>query len=288
MQWYFYVFGSVVFAAAFAIARKKALEKEHALDFESARSFFVVLILLFFLPLVEISVSWAVLFLVYLSSLLAAVGIVFMSKAYRHSEISLIYPLNNLKPFFVFVLAYFFLSEKISLLNASGVFLLLISAYALEADHHFSDFFYPLKSLFSSKYNIYFIFSLVLFSITSLFDKYFVSNFFTPLSLLFIMWILISLNLNIIHGVTHGFKEVRDMIIRKPALPLLVAVFSVGSNFLYLTALQTAYVSLVTPLLMLSTLLVVVIGGKFFKEQNLFYRAAISVVMLVGAYLIII
>ena len=110
----------------------------------------------------------------------------------------------------------------------------------------------------------------------------------TILTFLFLIWIFIALNLNIIHGIFYGFKEVEKYFMKKLYVPFLVAFLSLGTNFLYLNALQNGPVSLVTPVLMLSTLFVVLIGGKFFKEKGIVYRVIISSTMLVGTYLIII
>jgi uncharacterized membrane protein len=288
MEWYVYAFSAVILTTAFAIVRKKALENKHALEFESARSLAAVLLLLLILPFININVPWKIIVLVYFSALLGAVGILFTAKAYRHSEISQMYPLGNLKPLIVLILAYIILYERVTMANLAGAFLLLFSAYALEADHHFSDLLYPIKNLFSSKYNLFFLLGIMLFSITSLFEKYFVSTYFNPLSLLFMVWLFVSINLNIIHGFMYGFKEVRKYFAEKPVFPFLVAFLSIGANFLYLIALQKTYVSLVVPFMTLSTLFVVFIGGKFFHEKNLLFRVATSAIMLVGAYLVII
>jgi drug/metabolite transporter (DMT)-like permease len=287
MEWYIYALGAIVLSSAFAIARKKALKNEHALEFESARSLAVVLLLLLILPFVTINAPWKIIALVYFSALLGAIGILLTAKAYRHSEISHIYPLGNLKVLIVLILAYLFLSERISPANVAGAFLLLFSAYALEADHHFSDLLYPIKNLFKSKYDMFFLSGILIFSITSMLEKYFVSNYFDPVSLLFLVWIFVSFNLNMIHGFIYGFEEVRKYFAQKPGFPFLVAFLSIGANFLYLTALQKAYVSLLTPFLMLSTLLVVLVGGKFFHEKNLLFRVVTSLTMLIGAYLVI-
>ena len=288
IPWYVYAIGSTIFATAFAIGRKKALQNEHALEFESARSIAVLLLLLILLPFITPSYSLKTIGIVYIVSLAAVAGIVLMAKAFRHLQISLLYPLMNLKSLFVLVLAYIFLGESVSALNLVGIFILLITAYVLEADHHFSNLILPLKALFTSKYNIFAISALLIFSFTSLMDKYIVTNLLDPLSFMLLVWLFVAFNLNVIHGFLYGYNEVRVIFKQKGPFIFLVSFFSIGANLLALKALTLAFVSLVTPVLMLSTIFVVFIGGRFFKEKHVMYRVGVSFIMLMGVYLVIV
>jgi len=288
IPWYVFAIASTIFATAFAIARKKALQYEHALEFESARSLAVLMFLLILLPFITPSYSLKVIGIVYIVSLAGVAGIVLMAKAFRHLEISLLYPLINLKSLFVLVLAYIFLGESITALNMVGILILLATAYVLEADHHFSNLIIPLKALFTSKYNIFAIAALLIFSFTSVMDKYIVTNLLDPLSFMLLVWLFVAFNLNVLHGFLYGYKEIKQCFKENGPLIFMVAFFSLGANLLALNALRLAYVSLVTPVLLLSTIFVVFIGGRFFKEKHIMYRVGVSLVMLIGVYLVII
>jgi len=287
VEWYVYAIGSALLGTIFVLLRKKALKKEHALEFESARSISMAFLLLLFLPFIKINVDLKILALLYFATFLGSVGIIFTSRAYRHDQISHVFPLANLRPFFVLILAYLFLGETVTSQNIVGIIILLLGAYALEADHHFSDLLYPIKSIFKTKSSFYMISAIGIFSITALIDKYLIDNYFDPITLLFLAWIFIAINLNVYHGFKFGFREIKQVFKETNYLPILIAVFSIGANLLYLTAIQKAYVSLVTPVIMLSTLFVVFIGGNFFKEDNVLSRVLISTAMLAGVYLII-
>ena len=141
--------------------------------------------------------------------------------------------------------------------------------------------------MFKSKYSLYVIAALIMFSITSLMDKYIIDNLLDPLPFLALVWIFVAININIVHGILYGFDEVKKYIIKYPLFPFLVAFFSIGAGFLYLNALKTANVSLVAPVLTLATLFVVFFGGRFFKESNITYRLIVSVLMITGVYLVI-
>ena len=176
IPWYVYAFLAVIFGTLFTIFRKKALLKIHAMNFEAARSLAMALLCLFLIPFINLNISWNVILLVYFVTLIATAGILLIAKAIRHKEISLIVPLANIKPVFVLVLAYLFLAETIQLKQFFGIGIILISAYLLESDHHVSDFLKPLRNLVISKYNLYFLTAIFLFSITVIFDKYIITN----------------------------------------------------------------------------------------------------------------
>ncbi len=288
IQWYVYAILAAVFASAFSITRKKALSLEHAMNFESARVLSVALFSLILIPVIKPNIDISTLFLVYCASLLGAIGIVFASKAFRHGEISLIAPLENIKPSFVLILAYFFLAETPSVGQLIGIIILFISAYLLEADQHIDQLLKPVKNLLRDKYGLYFVFAIFLFSVCSLLDRYIVSNRLDVFTYLLIFWVFVAINFNFIHGVIFGFKEVTTCFKKLKLYIFLVAFFSFLANILELKALSMAYVSLVIPVLMLSTLFVVAVGGKFFHEKNLLFRLIVSLLMLMGTVMVVV
>ncbi len=288
IPWYIYAFIAVISETLFLIARKKALLKVHAMNFEAARSLSVVAYLLIFLPFINLKLSFNTLALVYFISWVSILGILLMSKALKHKDISSMYPLANLKPAFVAVLAFLFLAESIHPIQIVGIGIILISAYMLEADHHFSDFLRPFREIASSKYNLYFIIAIILFSATTVLDKYVISFRTDMFSYIFWVWIFVAINFNLVHGIEFGFGETLSCFKKTHLLPLLVGGLSVVNSLFVLKALSLAYTSLVTAVLMLTTLLVVFFGGRFFHEKNLMYRVLISAFMIIGVYLVVV
>jgi drug/metabolite transporter (DMT)-like permease len=100
--------------------------------------------------------------------------------------------------------------------------------------------------------------------------------------------VFIAINFNIVHAFLYGFKEMVSCVKKTKYLPVVVALFSVVGNLFALQAISMAYVSLVMPIIILSSLMIVIFGGTFFHEKYLSYRIVISVLMILGAYLIII
>jgi uncharacterized membrane protein len=199
----------------------------------------------------------------------------------------LIIPLANFKPAFVAVIAFFFLSEAITQKQIIGISILLIGAYLLESNHHFSNLLEPIRHFFKTKYSLYFISASFLFSITAVLDRFIVANYTDIFTYFFLVWIFVAINFNLIHILLYGYKDIIKCFRKAKYLPILVGASSMLKNLLVYKALSLAFVSLVTPLLMLETLVVVFLGGKFFHEKYLLFRLTISAFMLVGTYLII-
>lgn len=288
-EWYYFAITAAVLHTLFQILRKKALQKSHAMSFESVRGMFVVLLALLLIPFMKWDINPIGVLLAYVVSLLAATGIVLAAKAYHHNDISLISPLSNMRPAFVAILAFVFLSEAITPLQITGIAILLVSAYLLESDHHFSDFIAPIKHLLESKYSLYFLLATFLFSIGVLIDRFVLTTHITNVfTYFFFVWLFIAININIIHALFFGVKDSMQCLKETKYLPFVVALISVSQNLLIYKALTLAYASLVTPVLMLSTLGIVIFGGSYFHEKYLLFRLTASALMLVGAYMIII
>ena len=288
IPWYVFAVASAILHTLFQIARKKALQKIHSMNFEATRALTIAVLALFLIPFINLNISKGVLALAYFVSIIATAGILLASKALRHEEISLITPLANLRPAFVAILAFFFLGEAIGSKQIVGIGILLVAAYLLESDHHFSDFIKPIKHFFADKYSIFFVFAMLLFSISAVLDKFMITQYLDIFTYFFIIWVFIAINLNIVHLWLYGYKDTIDCFKKVKYLPLLVGLSSMSANLLALKALSMAFVSLVAPVLMLSTLFVVLLGGEFFHERYIYFRLGVSALMLVGAYLIII
>lgn len=287
-SWYFYAIGSVIFKVLFDITRKNTLKKTHAMNLESIRSLLVFIFSLVLLPFINLRYDAKSIALVYLASLLSTAGILYVSKAYKHTDISLLEPLDNFRPAFVAILAFIFLSESITPIQIVGIAVLVISAYLLESDHHFSNLVAPLKSIFKSKYNLLFLLGTLLFAISSILEKFIIDYKIRDIyALFFLIWFFIAINFNIIHIYLYGFKETVSCFKKTKYSIILVALFSIFANLLAYKATSLTYVSLVIPVFTLTNLLVVIFGGKFFHERFLYFRIFVSALMLVGAYLII-
>lgn len=286
LPWWVFAFASAIFATLFTIFRKKGTLKENAIEFELTRTTFVALFAFLLIPFLTFKYTITSVLIIYFVSILATIGIILISKAIRHEEISEIMPLHNLTPGFLAILAFLFLDESLTRFQITGLILLIIGAYLLEIDHH--SFIKSFLRHIRSKYIDYAILSAFIFSVTALLDKYVINFYTTPFDYLFLVWIFISINFIIISYIIHnGIKGIKNCLKTTKHNVVLAAFFSFLANASFLYALSLAYVSLVMPINKLSTLMTTIIGGKLFHEKAILKKSISCVIMLIGSYLII-
>ena len=288
MIWVVFALLAAILSAFASIIDKKALFKEHAMEFSAVLAIFNFIITLPMLIVADFSeFTSKIWLLLVINSILGGTAFLFYAKGLRHSQISISSSLLNFRPAMVFLLAFIFLKERMSYFQILGMIILLIGAYILEIKNKSHGFFEPLKIMKSSK-SIHFIFlAIILYGITSIIDKkiltlinvetYMVTiHFFMALVLIFYL----SIFHNGIIGLSHGIKNVWRHI-------ALVAVLTTTYRFLQANAVSLADVSMVSPIKHTSTLFTVIIGGKLFHEENLKQKVLASLIMIIGVTFII-
>ena len=109
----------------------------------------------------------------------------------------------------------------------------------------------------------YYILAIFLFSISAIFDKFIIDTKITNIyTYIFLIWLFMLVNFNFVHILMYGVRDSITCLKQTRYLPFVVALLSVTANLLALKAISMTYISLVTPILMLSTLLIVIFGGR--------------------------
>jgi len=288
MEWYLFAFGSAFFTALLIIIEKKGLLKEHALEFCSVLSIFIFLLSFTFIKFVDFNLGWNTWALIALESLFFSISFLFIAKAIRHMEVSLVSPLLVLLPVFVLFFSFIILKEGVSFLQLLGIFLLIIGIYVLET--HKKNFLRPFTEIIKFKYVNYIFLALVLSALSLIIGRYLLSerlvNIYslTFISSGFFMIYLVAL-IFILHdgvkGIVHGFKNAGVLI-------FVVAVFTIVAKLLQNQAILMQKVTLVEIIRRMNVLIVIFLGGELFHEKNLLKKIIATLVMLAGAYLVLI
>ncbi len=287
MVWFLFAFGSAIFAALSALTEKKSLLKVHAMEFSCALA---ILNFLFSLPLIflaDFNIPLFILAVMYASSIIATVAFLFIAKAVRHLEVSLVSPLLNLNPAILATLAYFLLNERITHAQITGIFLIMAGAYIVEINWKKHGILEPVKSMFHSKHTLFVVFSAFLYALSSICDK-FVLTYITPFTYLLVIHFFIAVNFTILISVFYGgFKDISYGYRHAGKWIFMMAFFTLTYRLLQAWAISLTLVSLVVPIKRLSTLFATLAGGKIFHEKGTKKRALACIIMLIGAYLII-
>ena len=288
-----------LYAAAFAtiatLIDKKILFKEHALEYVTtwAIATFIIVtpFLIWKLDFNFPNYFWLVMLLI---GILNTTGAIYLTKTFRHLEISVASPLMGFEPAFIVLLAFLFLNETVSYLQMWGLVLILSGGYLLEIRKEKFSLLQPLKEMINSKYIHYGLLAIVCYGTSSVISRYilnpennlglniftyfFVIKFFTA----FFLLALLSILYDGIQGVKNGVKNMGWLLI--PAI-----FFSIFHGFitLYAISLPAVNVGLIMAVKRVSIFFETLIGGELFHDHNLFLKLISSIVMIAGAYLII-
>lgn len=287
MTWLFFALLAALLVTFSSIAEKKALLKEHAMQFS------VVLALInlaFSIPLFFMidysTIQLSALVLLFIASIFGASAYVLVAKALRHMELSSAVPFFVLGPLFTVFLAWIFLGEALSLNQFLGIVLILLGAYAFHIKGH--DFLSPFKSFKKSKYIHYMFFSAVFYSITALADRFILTTYdMTPLAYLAFAHVFLALNMVLfITYFYNGFEDIKEGFQKAGKWILLVSLLTISYRLSQLQAIKLAYIALVVAVKRVSILLTVLIGGAIFHEHHLVKKVIWSCVMVGGVILL--
>lgn len=286
--WLIYSLILVFFSSAAAITEKKALIKEHAMEFSAVLAILTLLISLPLFILVDFSrLNFISLALLLFNSILASVAFLFMTKAVRHMKITDSSSLLSIGPGITVILALIFLGETLTLRQTGGIVLLIVGTYVLEIKKNLS-FLTPIRIFRKSKYTQYVLISIIIYGVTSILDKIILTNYnmqpeafiaFAHVFICFHFILMLLIYHNGIKGIKHGLKTFGWLI-------FLVAIFTVGYRLAQAEAVKIANVGTVVAIKKTSVLLTVLIGGEIFHEKNIVRKIIAAFIIVVGAVLI--
>lgn len=287
MLWILYALGSAVFHALGSIFDKKVMEHEHAIEYAGAQGF-LALLFLAVLPFVPLGLSWQLMVSIYIASVIFVCGHLYYLRSIRHSELSSAFPLLNISPVFLLLIAFVLLGERPSGIDLLGVFLLIIGTYILQSGLAKKGLLEPFKALVRSKYSLFMVFAMIIFSFTSTMEKGIVNAGAGAITMLVLMRLFVGANHFVLEVYTHGFSEITKDLRKDGKAITLGFIASIGSALFYFLALVSpgALVSLVIPVKRFSTLISSIIGGRLFHEHHLGLKIIACVVMIAGVALV--
>src|SRR3990167_3093517 len=263
MSWQIIIVALILITSTATVLEKFTLKKEHALQYLTLLS---TLILIFSLPLVflgkiNFTIHPALWMLIALPAISHSLAALFFDKSLRHLDISQVLPMMNLSTLITVVAAFLIFGEKLNSFQILGIVFLIIGAYSLEAGS-LTNLFNPIKTLvrnFASKHQQFIFYSILLYSIAYLLDKWLLTQ--VPILTYFFINILYSALFYLIltFGLYEGFTDLKTGFAAGGKLILPISLFFLVSSL---------------------------IGGEILKEKHLIYRAATAIFMLLGASIV--
>jgi len=288
MIWYVLALISAFLTSIMTLINKKILIKEHAMEFATVFSILNVILSFSIIKKVEFSIPTNLLFLIFISAFLGTFALLYILKAMRHMEISSAVPLTNLSPVILAILSFFILKEAITNKQIFAMCLIIIGAYVLEVDHNTSNLKEPFIKIFKSKYIHYIFLAILLYSFTSIIERYLLTHGISPYTYIFAVQIFIMINFIFLIIVFHdGLKGIKSGLKKNWKWILLLSAITLIDSIVLFNAFVLAFVPLVISIKRLSTLFTTVIGGGLFHEKGLLFKIIACLITLVGASLMI-
>jgi uncharacterized membrane protein len=289
MNWFFIALISAVLSAASAISQKKVLFSLSALEFSFFVSLFNILLSIPFFFAFDIgSISSESIAILFIKSVMGALAFYNVMLALKNLDISGALPLLVLTPGLVALFAFLFGLELLSIIQISGMFLLLAGTYLLEMKPK-QALTEPFK-IFSKSANYHYIgFALILFTASSILDKVLLGKYkMPPNAFMGFQQVFYGIVISVIYLVSSKIKRNPLSSFDKKVWfwIILIAVLTAGYRYTQIKAIKIAPVSLVLSVKRISVFIAVVIGGKLFNEKNLFRKALATAIMVAGAIMI--
>lgn len=289
MNWFYIALISALFSAAAAIAQKKVLFKLDALDFSFLLSIInLIFCLPFFLNTEFGEIAFQSLIILYIKNILGAAAFLYVMLSIKNMEISRALPLLALTPGLVAVFAFISIGETLTIVEISGIVLLLIGTYVLESKSS-QSIIEPFKIFIKSKKHHYVLIALILLSVTSILDRFLLGGEkLTPSAFMGFQHLFLAINFLLIF--VFAKRNVGKLIksINKEFLfwIIFISFLTIIYRYTQVEAVKIAPVALVLAVKRISVFFAAIIGGKIFREKRLLVRAAATAIIITGAILI--
>lgn len=289
MLWFVFALISAVATSIGSVIEKKTLMKEHAMEFSAVLALFTLILSLPFFLFVDYSrIALVPILIIFFASMLGAVAFLLIAKSVRHMELSAASPLLALGTGFTVVMAFIFLQENLDASHLFGIALLIFGSYILETKPH-HNLLEPLRVFRKSKYIRYMLFALLLYGTTSVFDRILLYRYDMQVEA-FIAFghVFGALSFFAMLAIFHdGFKGIKHGMKKAGLWIFFMAIFVILSRFALAEAVKLTFVGLVSAIKRTSVFFSTLIGGELLHEKNLFRKSVAAVIMVIGAFLIV-
>jgi len=191
-------------------------------------------------------------------------------------------------PALVALLAYVFLNESIGVWGIGGMLLLLSGTYVLQLPKG-GNWLSPFLFVQRNKAQWYIIGAILLFSTTAVLDKSILKSYRLPAEAFIpIQQMFFTFNFLVLFLLKKlSVKELSTTLKSHGRLILLIAVFAVIYRYSHILAVKAGSVALVLSIKRTSVFFATIIGGSYFREQELVKRVIAVAVMVVGTVLVL-
>ncbi len=286
IEWYYLVLASAVLMGFSSVLEKYILKQEHASAYSASFSVITAVMALAFVPFADFDVSMFAVAIVFIIALISTASYILTARVYKHGNISVSSPiLSSLPQLFIVILAFVFLDERLSLVKYVSIGVMIAAAYLLL----FKVGGGKKNSFDSSKYVYELVVVLLLMAAGGVLLKYLLF-YMTPYTYIVLAEAFMAIDMVVYMQLRYGgAKEIaHNMALYKRPL-LSIAAITMIYRILYYIAVSTTYVSMASPLRnAVSVVITVLLGSLLFNEKGVAKKLALTAVMLVAVYFLIV
>jgi drug/metabolite transporter (DMT)-like permease len=290
MTWFAVALLSAFLSAGAAITQKKVLFKIGALEFSFLLSIInLVFSVPFFFFIDYQTINSINLSVLLLKSMIGVAAFFCVMLSLKNLEISNALPLLALTPGFIAVFAFFLLGESLKSTEILGLVLLVMGTFILESQNG-KNFVLPFTVFFRSKYHRFIILALLLFTASSIMDKFLLIKLnLSPVSLTAFQHVYFAVLFGVIFIIfKNKLEPVKSFVTKNNLLWIsFISILTIGYRFTQILAVGMASVALVLAIKRTSVFWAAVIGGKIFSDKDLLKRSIAAVLIIAGAILIL-
>lgn len=223
------------------------------------------------LPFFYINFSYELLQNTIVMGILGALGNYYIIKALSIGELSSLAPINSYKPVAALIIGFFYLHEIPTHSALLGILLIILGTY----------FIFQPKTKFNSAAVFYRVLALIFSASEAIFIKKII--LLSGVAQSFILWSIAGFLFSAFCITGKNLFYTKSLIKTQILLITLVAIMQFSTNFLF----SRMNVSYALALFQLSTLISVYLGANIFHEEGLKRKLTASIIMIIGAVIII-
>ena len=218
------------------------------------------------------------------AGVISSIGNVLYMKAIKHSDLSITLPLLAFTPLFLLVTSPLMIGEFPNTLGLIGVFLIITGSYTLNIKERHNGYLAPFRALLKEKGPRLMFIVAFLWSIGANFDKMGILNS-SPLFWVIVFNATIATILLpiVLYKSPQPFKR---QLPKAAKFLLLIGFISALSLSFQMSAVSLTLVIYVNAIKRTSTVIGVLFGDLFFKEDHIRERLAGALIMLAGVFFI--
>jgi bacterial/archaeal transporter family protein len=283
------IFSALVFGLE-DFLKKKVLKVEKTFQFLALHYILTLLLLLPLISYVNFSIGLGLSILILVRTMLFFFVLALFTESLKHLPLSIAAPISNVKIVFGLILGILLLHEKSSSLDIVGTAVILLGCHVINTNGQLLNFSELLRRHHNSRYVYYLFASGLFFALAMILTKPILLEV-DSLSLLFYHTSLsAAIYLLVIFSFYGGTQEIVSGWKNGKWLLILIAISGILATYAQFLSLSSAdsMVIIVIPILQLSLLIDVILGGKVLHEKHFKPHLLGALLVVIGSILLMV